>query len=142
MKRFYKEFKEFAVKGSVVDLAIGVVIGSAFNKIVSSLVNDVIMPPFGLLWGSKDFANYKWILKEAEIDEAGAIIENQVALNYGAFGAHVLDFIIIAFSIFVVLKFVNTLRRKAEDEDEPSVPTPKDIQLLVEIRDLLKKERN
>lgn len=140
MKRFYKEFKEFAVKGSVVDLAIGVVIGTAFNKIVSSLVNDVIMPPFGLLWGSKDFANYKWVLKDAQLNDAGKVIENEVALNYGAFGAHVLDFIIIAFSIFIVLKFVNSLRRKAEDEGETSVPTPKDIQLLVEIRDLLKKK--
>lgn len=140
MKRFYQEFKEFAVKGSVVDLAIGVVIGTAFNKIVSSLVNDVIMPPFGLLWGSKDFANYKWVLKDAQLNDAGKVIENEVALNYGAFGAHVLDFIIIAFSIFVVLKFVNSLRRKAEDEGETTVPTPKDIQLLVEIRDLLKKK--
>ncbi|MEP2771949.1 MAG: large-conductance mechanosensitive channel protein MscL [Fulvivirga sp.] len=142
MKRFYKEFKEFAVKGSVVDLAIGVVIGTAFNKIVSSLVNDVIMPPFGLLWGSKDFANYKWVLKAAEHDANGSLISNEVALNYGAFGAHVLDFIIIAFSIFIVLKFINSLRRKAEDEEETSVPTPKDIQLLVEIRDLLKKDKH
>ncbi len=140
MKKFYQEFKEFAVKGSVVDLAIGVVIGTAFNKIVSSLVNDVIMPPFGLLWGSKDFASYKWVLQESQLDEAGKVVSNEVALNYGAFGAHVLDFIIIAFSIFIVLKFVNTLRRKAEDEKEPSVPTPRDIQLLVEIRDLLKKK--
>ncbi len=140
MKRFYQEFKEFAVKGSVVDLAIGVVVGSAFNKIVSSLVSDVIMPPFGLLWGSKDFASYKWVLKPAELSEDGQLIAQEVALNYGAFGAHILDFVIIALSIFIVLKFINSLRRKAEDEEETSVPTPKDIQLLVEIRDLLKKK--
>jgi len=141
MKRFFKEFKEFAVRGNVVDLAIGVVIGTAFNKIVTSLVNDIIMPPFGLLWGSQGFSQYKFILKEA-VMESGKVIQPEVAINFGTFGSHILDFIIIAFSIFVVLRFINTLRRKAEDETEPSVPTPKDIQLLSEIRDLLRKDNN
>jgi len=141
MKRLYQEFKEFAVRGSVVDLAIGVVIGTAFNKIVTSLVNDIIMPPFGILWGPKGFNSYKLVLRETEKAANGSIIHEEVALNYGAFASTILDFLIITLSIFVVLRFVNSLRRKAEDEKEESVPTPKDIKLLAEIRDLLKGKK-
>ncbi|MDX1628191.1 MAG: large-conductance mechanosensitive channel protein MscL [Fulvivirga sp.] len=141
MKRLYNEFKEFAVRGSVVDLAIGVVIGTAFNKIVTSLVNDVIMPPFGLLWGQKGFASYKWVLKEAEAATDGNILQPEVAIHYGAFFSTVFDFFIIALSIFLVLRFLNSLRRKAEDLEEESVPTPKNISLLSEIRDLLKDKK-
>ncbi|MTI22444.1 large-conductance mechanosensitive channel protein MscL [Fulvivirga sp. RKSG066] len=141
MKNLYKEFKEFAVRGSVVDLAIGVVIGTAFNKIVTSLVNDVIMPPFGLLWGGKGFSQYKLVLRDAEIGDAGKVLQEEVAISYGQFATTILDFLIITLSIFLVLRFINTLRRKAEDEKEESVPTPKDIQLLAEIRDLLKQKK-
>lgn len=137
MRSFFKEFKEFAVKGNVIDLAVGVVIGSAFNKIVSSLVKDIIMPPFGLLWGNSALSNYKWVLKDA-VNVNGTIISEEVAITYGQFFGSCLDFMIIAFSIFLVIKFINSLKRKAEDETEVSVPTPKDIQLLSEIRDLLK----
>lgn len=141
MKRLYSEFKEFAVRGSVVDLAIGVVIGTAFNKIVTSLVNDIILPPFGLIWGSQGFSEYKWVLRNAVLDAKGVVVEKEVALNYGEFGSVILNFLIITFSIFVVLRFINTLRRKSEDVEEESVPTPKDISLLTEIRDLLKNKK-
>ena len=141
MKSFFKEFKEFAVKGNVIDLAVGVVIGTAFNKIVNSLVKDIIMPPFGLLWGDKGFASYKWVIKPGEVVNGEVVVE-EVSISYGLFLEACLDFFIIALSIFIVVKFINALKRKAEDEGEQSVPTPKDIQLLAEIRDLLKGQRS
>lgn len=140
MKNFIQAFKEFAVKGNVVDLAIGIIIGAAFNKIVSTLVEKVIMPPFGLLFGNLDFAEYKWILRPREVNAAGEIIQEQVAIGYGELVQVSFDFFIVALTIFVVVRIINSLKRKAEDEKESSVPTPKDIQLLAEIRDLLKKQ--
>jgi large conductance mechanosensitive channel len=101
-----KEFKEFAVKGDAVDMAVGIVIGAAFGKIVSSLVSDVIMPPIGLLLGGMDFKNLKLVLKEASFDAPA------VTLNYGQFINSVLDFLIVAFAIFMVIKGINRLKKK------------------------------
>jgi len=140
MKNFIQDFKEFAVKGNLVDLAIGIIIGTAFNKIVSSLVKDVIMPPFGLVFGDKGFTEYTWILQEATIDDNGEILNPAVVLNYGNFLQNCFDFLIVALTIFVVIRLFNKLRNQAEDEAEPSVPTPKDIKLLAEIRDLMKSQ--
>ncbi|MEM8524582.1 MAG: large-conductance mechanosensitive channel protein MscL [Bacteroidota bacterium] len=140
MKNFIKDFKEFAVKGNLVDLAIGIIIGTAFNKIVSSLVKDVIMPPFGLVFGEKGFTEYIWTLQEANLDENGEVISEAVVISYGTFLQHCLDFLIVALTIFVVIRLFNKLKNKAEDEAETSVPTPKDIQLLAEIRDLMKNQ--
>ena len=126
-----KEFKEFAVKGNVVDMAVGIIIGAAFGKIVSSLVGDVIMPPIGLILGGVDFSNLSIILKEA-VDKAPA-----VTLNYGKFIQTVIDFIILAFAIFLLVKGINALKRK--QEEAPAEP-PKQEVLLTEIRDLLKKK--
>lgn len=140
MSKFFEAFKEFAVKGNVVDLAIGIIIGAAFNKIVSTLVEKVIMPPFGLLFGDTDFSEYKWILRPREVGPGGDVIQEQVAIGYGAFVQVTLDFLIIALTIFLIVRMINSLKRKAEDEKETSVPTPKDIQLLAEIRDLLKQQ--
>lgn len=140
MKKFLEAFKEFAVKGNVMDLAIGIIIGAAFNKIVSTLVEKIIMPPFGLLFGDTNFSEYKWILRAKEVGPSGDIIQEQVAIGYGALVQVTLDFLIIALTIFVVVRVINSLKRKAEDEKEKSVPTPKDIQLLAEIRDLLKRQ--
>jgi large conductance mechanosensitive channel len=130
---FVKEFKEFAVKGNMVDMAVGIIIGGAFGKIVSSLVNDVIMPPLGLLIGGVDFSDLAVVMKEAE-GEAAA-----VTLNYGAFINNVLDFVIVAFAIFMVVKGINRMKRK--EEAAPTVPVvpPREQVLLEEIRDLLKK---
>ena len=126
-----QEFKEFAVKGNVVDMAVGIIIGAAFGKIVSSLVGDVIMPPIGLLLGGVDFSNLSIVLKEA-VDKTPA-----VTMNYGKFIQTIIDFIIISFSIFIMVKVINTLKRKqAEEQAEP----PKQEVLLAEIRDLLKKK--
>lgn len=131
-----KEFKEFAMKGNVVDLAVGVIIGGAFNKIVSSLVNDIVMPVIGVLTGGVNFTYLKTTLKAAEGGKEA------INLNYGQFIQNIVDFLIIAFSIFVVVKTLNKFRREKAEEVktiEPSAP-PADIQLLTEIRDLLKKE--
>lgn len=140
MKNFIHDFKEFAVKGNLIDLAIGIIIGTAFNQIVSSLVKDVIMPPFGLIFGEKGFEQYSWVLKEASINDNGEVLIEAVTIKYGLFLQHCFDFMIVALSIFVVIRLFNKLRNKAEDEDEKSVPTPKDIQLLAEIRDLMKSQ--
>lgn len=127
-----KEFRDFAVKGNVVDLAVGVIIGGAFGKIVSSLVNDVIMPPLGLLIGGVDFKDLAVVLKEAQ---EGA---EAVTLKYGAFIQNVFDFIIIAIAIFAMIKAINTLKKAPVEEAKPAEPSAEE-KLLTEIRDLLKK---
>lgn len=127
------EFKSFAMRGNVIDMAVGIVIGGAFGKIVSSFVNDVLMPPIGLLVGGVDFSDLSVVLKEAA-GEAAA-----VTLNYGAFIQTILDFLIIAFAIFMVVKAMNNLKKK--EEAAPAAP-PKpsaEVELLTQIRDALKK---
>jgi large conductance mechanosensitive channel len=131
-----KEFKEFAMRGNVVDLAVGVIIGAAFGKIVTSLVNDVIMPPIGYLTGGIDFKNLKVLIKEG--DPAKKIAD--VSVNYGNFINTVIEFLIVAFCIFMVVKAINSLKKpeEAAPAAEP-VPTKEEI-LLTEIRDLLAKK--
>ncbi len=125
------EFKEFAARGNAIDLAVGVVIGAAFGKIVTSLVDQIIMPPIGMLIGGIDFSAWKWVLKAADASGKG-----EVAIQFGAFLNTIIQFTIIAFAIFVVVKLMNTaLRKKAA---EPA-PPPADVALLTEIRDLLKQ---
>jgi large conductance mechanosensitive channel len=129
-----KEFKKFAMKGNVVDLAVGVVIGAAFGKIVSSLVSDIIMPLIGLITGGVDFSNKVIVLKEA----TGTI--EAVTLNYGQFINSIIDFIIIAFAIFIVIKQINKLSKKEEEEVSKEDPKPsEEVKLLTEIRDSLNK---
>ncbi len=133
--KILKEFKQFASKGNVVDLAVGIIIGVAFGKIVSSLVNDVIMPLIGLAIGGVDFTNLKVILKQAAVDVNGNAIE-AVTLNYGAFIQSAFDFLILAFAVFMMIKAMNSFKKK--EEASPAAPT-KEETLLTEIRDLLKK---
>lgn len=133
-----KEFKEFAMRGSVIDLAVGVVIGGAFGKIVTSLVDDVIMPPIGFITGGVDFSNLKYVIKDG--NEAAGIAE--VSINYGNFVNTVIQFTIIAFCIFIVIKGINSLKRK-QDAAAPEAPAPapsKEEVLLSEIRDILKSK--
>ena len=133
---FVKEFKEFAMRGNVVDLAVGVVIGAAFGGIVTSLVKDVIMPPIGYITGGVDFSDKKIVLKEA--DPAHKVLEN--ALHYGNFINAVIQFLIIAFSIFLVVKAINSLKRTEPEPAPAADPEPtKEELLLTEIRDLLAK---
>lgn len=129
-----KEFKEFAVKGNVIDMATGIIIGVAFGKIVTSVVNDVLMPPIGLAMGKVDFKDLKIILQKATPDVA------EVSINYGMFLQTTIDFLIVAFCIFLLIKGINRLKRKEEAAPEPpSVPVPsKEEVLLSEIRDILK----
>ncbi|MBI2417210.1 MAG: large-conductance mechanosensitive channel protein MscL [Ignavibacteriales bacterium] len=127
-----KEFKEFAMHGNVLDLAIGVIIGGAFGKIVSSFVNDLLMPPLGLLIGGVNFGDYKIVLKQAEGQNPA------VAISYGQFFNTAIDFFIIAFAVFILIKVVNKLKRQKEETAKPP-EIAKEVQLLTEIRDLLKK---
>jgi large conductance mechanosensitive channel len=134
---FIKDFKEFALKGNVVDMAVGVIIGGAFGKIVTSVVNNIIMPPIGVITGGVDFTDLKLIIKEAE-GEAEA-----VTLNYGQFIQDIVDFLIVAFCIFLMVKGIAALnRKKVEEEAAAPAPAPEpsaEEKLLTEIRDLLKK---
>lgn len=137
-----REFKEFALKGNVIDLAVGVIIGSAFGKIVTSLVNDLIMPIFGFLTSGMDFKDMKFVMSEAVKNDAGTVIKEEAAILYGSFIQNVVDFLIIAFSIFIAIKLINKARKKEEaKETVPEQPAPApspETQLLIEIRDLLK----
>ncbi|MGQ9798994.1 MAG: large-conductance mechanosensitive channel protein MscL [Ignavibacterium sp.] len=133
--KMLQEFKAFAMRGNVVDMAVGIIIGSAFGKIVSSLVADVIMPPIGLLLGGVDFSDLTITLKAAGEGQPA------VMLKYGLFINTVIDFLIIAFAIFMVIKAMNSLKKK--EEEKPAAPPeepPADVKLLTEIRDLLKKQ--
>ncbi|GAB1405712.1 large-conductance mechanosensitive channel protein MscL [Lentimicrobium sp.] len=133
------EFKAFAMRGNVVDMAVGIIIGAAFGKIISSLVSDVIMPPLGLLLGRIDFSDMTYVMKEAVIKGEETI--PAVTLNYGMFIQNVVDFLIIAFAIFMVIKAMNSMKRKKEAAEQVAAPPPpsKEEELLAEIRDLLKK---
>ncbi len=133
------------MKGNVIDMAVGVIIGGAFGKIVSSIVADVIMPPIGLLVGGVNFTDLKWVMKDAVLDDAGAVVSNAVTLNYGNFLQATFDFLIIAMSIFLFIRLLTKLTTKKKEEPapapEPPAPAgPTQEELLTEIRDLLRKQ--
>ena len=130
------EFKAFAMRGNVIDLAVGVIIGGAFAKIIASLVADVIMPPIGLLVGGVNFTDLKWKMKPVEMVDG--IQKAAVTMNYGSFLQVTFDFLIVAFCIFLFIKGINSMSKKKEEAPVPAAPT-KEEQLLTEIRDLLKK---
>jgi large conductance mechanosensitive channel len=134
------EFKQFAVRGNMIDLAVGIIIGAAFGKIVASLVNDVIMPPIGLLLGGMNFADIHITMKDAIIDPTtGKILKAAVDLKIGSFIQTLVDFAIIAFSIFMIIKGVSRMNRKKDETPVVPPPPTKEEELLTEIRDLLKK---
>ena len=143
MGKILQEFKTFAMRGNVIDMAVGVIIGGAFGKIVSSLVADVIMPLVGLLVGGINFSQLKWTIKPAVMD-GDAVVSPEVSLNYGNFIQVTFDFLIIAVSVFLMVKAINTLsKKKKEEAAKPVAPPPSDeVKLLAEIRDLLKKEKD
>jgi large conductance mechanosensitive channel len=139
-----KEFKEFAVKGNMLDMAVGIIIGGAFGKIITSLVNDILMPPLGMLLGKVDFTNLKAILlkgQEAVMDGATVVQPaiGEVSIKYGMFIQNIIDFLIVAFCIFLVIKGMNSLKKKEEVAPAPPPPPSEEVVLLKEIRDLLKK---
>ena len=135
-----KEFKEFAVKGNVMDMAIGVVIGGAFGKIVTSLVSDIIMPLISAATGGLTFTDWKWVIREAVMN-GEEVVKPELALTWGNFIQVIFDFIIIAFCIFLVVKGMNKMKKKEEPAPEAAPAEPsEDVKLLTEIRDLLKKD--
>lgn len=138
--KMINEFKAFAMRGNVVDMAVGIIIGGAFGKIVSSVVSDVIMPPIGLLMGGVSFTDLKIILKEPVLDAAGKVTTAAVSINYGNFIQVTVDFLIISFAIFMMIKAMNSMKKKEEAPVEaPAPPAPSNEEvLLAEIRDLLK----
>ncbi|WP_102406431.1 large-conductance mechanosensitive channel protein MscL [Parabacteroides bouchesdurhonensis] len=140
MKNILQEFKQFAMRGNVVDMAVGIIIGSAFGKIVSSVVGDLIMPTVGLLVGGVNFTDLKIVLKHA-VMEGDKVITPAVTINYGNFLQVTLDFIIIAFAIFLMVKGMNALNKKKEEVPAAPAAPPSDVQLLTEIRDLLKEKK-
>lgn len=142
MKKMLQEFKTFAMRGNVVDMAVGIIIGGAFGKIVSSVVGDLIMPAVGLLVGGVNFTDLKIVMKDAVL-EGDKVITPEVSLNYGNFIQVVFDFLIVAFAVFLLIKGINALNRKKEAPAAPATPPapPADVQLLTEIRDLLKEKR-
>ena len=142
--KFLADFKAFAMRGNVIDMAVGVIIGGAFGKIVSSLVNDIIMPLIGIVVGGVNFTDLKWVITPASVDAAGNEIAEST-LNYGTFIQSTIDFLIIAFSIFVMVRVItkSTTRKKAEEEAAPApAPEPSNEEkLLAEIRELLKEKK-
>ncbi|MDR2556135.1 MAG: large-conductance mechanosensitive channel protein MscL [Bacteroidales bacterium] len=148
-KSFLTEFRDFAMRGNVIDMAVGIIIGGAFGKIVSSIVTDIIMPPLGLVIGNMDFSKMHWIMREAVMDGA-TVVKPAVTLNYGEFINTIINFIIIAFSIFMVIRTINKVEAKAkaliegdnavvEEAAAPAPPSNEEV-LLTEIRDLLKEK--
>lgn len=137
-----KEFKEFAMRGNVVDMAVGIIIGGAFGKIISSVVADVIMPPIGLLMGGVSFTDLKFVLKDPIIDAAGKVTSQAVSINYGNFIQVTVDFLIIAMAIFMMIKAMNSMKKKEEPApvEEVVIPPTKEEVLLSEIRDILKNK--
>lgn len=152
MKKFFSDFKAFAMKGNIIDMAVGVVVGGAFSKIVTSLVNDIISPLISFATGKVMLTDLKWVISAAQFDSAGVEIKPESALMYGNFIQTIIDFLIIAFSIFLVLRIIMNAQKKLEDlskkkeeevaavEEAPSEPVEDELAVLKEIRELLKKD--
>jgi len=137
----FKEFKEFAIKGNMIDMAVGIIIGTAFNKVVDVLVKQVVLPPLSLLTDGINFADRRIILREGlDAGQTGAAEVEEIAIGYGALVEALLDFVIIGFTIFLVVKFMNSFRRKAQDPKDKTVETPKEIQLLSDLTDLMQEQ--
>ena len=137
--KLFKEFKEFAVKGNMMDIAIGVIIGAAFNKVIDVLVKEVLLPPLTFLTSGVSLEDRKWVIQEAILDN-GTIITPEVAIKYGKLLEVSIDFLIIGFTVFVIVKFMNRLKAKAQDPKNEKIKTPKEIELLDKINTQLEKQ--
>lgn len=137
---FLKEFKEFAVKGNMMDMAVGIIIGTAFNQVVDVLVKQIIMPPLSLMTSGINYANEKYVLREAVPAAEGVVAVEEVAIGYGMLIETLVDFLVIGFTVFLVVRFLNRFRRRAEDPKDKTVVTPKDIELLSDLTDLMKEQ--
>ncbi|MBU2940581.1 large conductance mechanosensitive channel protein MscL [Lacinutrix sp. C3R15] len=138
--KFLKEFKEFAVKGNMMDMAIGIIIGASFNKVIDVLVKKIMMPPLSLMTDGLNFQDKKLVLRDAITNNEGVITTKEVVLEYGSFFEASLDFLIVGITVFLVVKAMNRLRKKSHDEKDVTVATPKDIELLVKLTDLMEEQ--
>tara|TARA_B110000438_G_scaffold53698_1_gene53872 strand:- start:1318 stop:1764 length:447 start_codon:yes stop_codon:yes gene_type:complete len=138
--KLLQEFKEFAVKGNMIDMAIGIIIGASFNSVIDVLVKKILLPPLSLLSSGVNLESQKYVLRSSEIDNLGNQIIEEVAINYGLFVETLVDFLIVGFTIFIVVKFINKLNKKAEDTSDKSVSTPKNIELLTRMNNLLEEQ--
>lgn len=134
MASFFQEFKNFAIKGNMIDMAVGIVIGTAFNNVISTIVKKLVMPPLSLLTDGVKLADKKYVLRQA------SETSEEIAIGYGELMEVLIDFFIIAFTIFVIIKFINRFKKKAEDPQDKTVETPKDIQLLSNIEKLMQEQ--
>ncbi|WP_194852441.1 large-conductance mechanosensitive channel protein MscL [Nonlabens antarcticus] len=134
-----KEFKEFAVKGNMIDMAVGIIIGTAFNNVVKTMVDKVVMPPLTILTNGINFADRKWVIREAVAGMEGDF-GNEIAIGYGELIQVTIDFLIIGFTVFVVIKLMNSLRNKAQDPKDTEEVTPKDIELLNDLKELMQEQ--
>ena len=137
--KLIKEFKEFAVKGNMIDIAIGLIIGASFNKVVDVLVKQIFLPPLSLLTDGVNWGNKKLILRESLTENGSAKLE-EIAIGYGKLIEVVVDFLVVGITVFLVVKFINILRNKAEDPNDVTLTTPKDIELLNKVTELLEKQ--
>ena len=138
--KIIKEFKEFAVKGNMMDMAIGIIIGASFNKVIDIMVKKVMLPPLSLLSGNMDLKDKRLVLKDALLGSDDTVIRNEIAIGYGALLEAILDFLIVGITIFIVVKVMNRLKNKAQDVKDTTVATPKDIALLSQLTDLMKEQ--
>jgi len=138
--KLLQEFKEFAVKGNMMDMAIGIIIGASFNQVIDVLVKQVLLPPLSLLSDGINLDNRKLILRDSQSNNLGEVSIQEVAISYGQFIETFLDFLIVGFTIFIVVKFINRLNKKAEDPADKTISTPKNIQLLMDMNELLKEQ--
>ena len=138
--KLFKEFKDFAVKGNMIDMAVGIIIGASFNKVIDVLVKEVMLPPLSLLSGNMDLSDRRIVLKEPLLGENGAVLKEEVSIGYGVMIEALVDLFVIGFTIFLVVKFLNKLIRKAEDTDDQTVPTPKNIELLTRMTNLMEEQ--
>lgn len=138
--KLLQEFKEFAVKGNMMDMAIGIIIGASFNKVIDVLAKQVLLPPLSLLSDDVNLEHRKFILRDEVADASGAVSVTEVAVAYGKLLEVFLDFLIIGFTVFIVVKFMNRLKRKSQDTKDNTVVTPKDIELLARLNDLMEEQ--
>ena len=138
--KLLQEFKEFAVKGNMMDMAIGIIIGASFNQVIDVLVKQILLPPLSLLSDGINLDKKKLILRESQTNSLGDISVQEVAISYGQFIETFLDFLIVGFTIFMVVKFINKLNKQAEDPSDKTISTPKNIQLLMDMNSLLKEQ--
>ncbi|WP_431158170.1 large conductance mechanosensitive channel protein MscL [Winogradskyella poriferorum] len=140
--KLFKEFKEFAVKGNMMDMAIGIIIGASFNKVIDVLAKEVLLPPLSLLSDGVNYQDKKIVLRDEVADAVGVVSTAEVAIAYGHLIEVLLDFLIIGFTVFIVVKFMNKLRRKSQDISDETVVTPKDIELLSDLKVLMEEQNN